>query len=40
MTCFIGESEDDPPVRNAAHVPDGGDAAVVGVVFGPQVLQL
>lgn len=40
MTCFIGESEDDPTVRNAAHVPDRGDAAVVRVVFRPQVLQL
>lgn len=40
VTCFIGEAEDDPMVRNAAHAPDGGDATVVSVVFGPQVLQL
>lgn len=40
LTCFIGEPEDDPTVRNAADVPDGGNAAVVGIVFGPQVLQL
>lgn len=39
-TCLVGESEDDAAVRDAAHVPDGGDAAVVGVVLGPQVLQL
>lgn len=40
QTCFIGQSEDDSAVSDAAHVPDGGDTAVVGVVLGSQVLQL
>lgn len=40
VTCFIGQSEDDPAVWNAAHVAYGGDAAVVSVVLRPQVLQL
>lgn len=39
-TCLIGESEDDAAIRDAAHISDGGDAAVVGVVLRTQVLQL
>lgn len=36
----VGESEDHAAIGDPAHVPDRGDAAVVGVVLRTQVLQL
>lgn len=39
-TCLVGESEDHAAVGDAAHISDGGHAAVVGVVLRTQVLQL
>lgn len=40
VTCLVGEAEDHAAVGDAADVPHRGDAAVVGVVLRPQVLQL
>lgn len=40
FTCFICEPEQDVFVRDAAHVAHGGNAAVVGIILRPQVLQL
>lgn len=39
-TCPVGEREDHAAIGDPAHVPDRGDAAVVGVVLRTQVLQL
>lgn len=39
-TCLICESEDNTAIRDPTHIPDGGDAAVVGIVLRTQVLQL
>lgn len=39
-TCLVGKSEDNTAVRNPTHISDRGDAAVVSVVLGTQILQL
>lgn len=39
-TCLVGEFEDDVSVGNATDVPNGSDAAVVGIVLRTKVLQL
>lgn len=39
-TCPVSEREDHAAIGDPAHIPDRGDAAVVGVVLRTQVLQL
>lgn len=38
-TCFVGQPEGHHFVRDVADVPDGSDAAVVGVVLRSKILQ-
>lgn len=40
FTCFVGEFEEDILVGDTTHIPDRGDAAVVGVILRSKVLQL